>query len=403
MPASRALAAFIIGEARQPAAGAAANPSAFALGHRFTPFHHIYMPALASFVPVQAAIGGAFIGWASGSFMLLSGSIAGNSGALKAVVLARTQETAAIAFACGLVLSGALSGRLMPEHTFDMPEPNMLQFVGGVVVGVGTYLGNGCTSGHGLCGLSRLSFRSVVSVPTFMASAVCTSVLVNCDWKKPTSNTKLSFLWPPSNPTVEVLQLALTLALSLAGPWLILALFSWRSHGHAAMHAALKGAIGLWCGATFGVGLAYGGMVRPSTVSGALNVAGTIDLTLWVLFFCALCVTFVFYRIAQAIGVAQACVRPDALAQKVDRSLVLGAILFGVGWGATGFCPGPLLVSAAAAPSTISPLACLLGVVLGLHAADALKGSVPGQAATLSAPLKESLLPTVSKPNGELF
>lgn len=91
------------------------------------------MPALASFVPVQAAIGGAFIGWASGSFMLLSGSIAGNSGALKAVVLARTQETAAIAFACGLVLSGALSGRLMPEHTFDMPEPNMLQFVGGVV------------------------------------------------------------------------------------------------------------------------------------------------------------------------------------------------------------------------------------------------------------------------------
>lgn len=361
------------------------------------------MPALASFVPVQAAIGGAFIGWASGSFMLLSGSIAGNSGALKATVLARTQETAAIAFACGLVLSGVVSARLMPAHTFDMPEPNMLQFVGGVVVGVGTYLGNGCTSGHGLCGLSRLSIRSVVAVPTFMASAVCTSVLVNWDWSVFTSDAKISFLWPPSNPTVEVLQLALTLASSLAVPWLVLALCSWRSDGHASMHATLKGVIGLWCGATFGFGLAYGGMVRPSTVSGALNVAGTIDLTLWVLFMCALFVTFVFYRIAQAVGVPQACVRPGASAAKVDRSLILGAVLFGVGWGATGFCPGPLLVSAAAVPSTISPLACLLGVVLGVHAADALKQNEPGQSATFAAPFKETLLPTSSKLNGPLL
>ena len=141
----------------------------------------------------------------------------------------------------------------MPAHTFDMPEPNMLQFVGGVVVGVGTYLGNGCTSGHGLRGLSRLSIGpSSLCLPLWQAP--CTSVLVNWDWSVSTSDSKISFLWPPSNPTFEVLQLALTLASSLAVPWLVLALCSWRSDGHASMHATLKGVIGLWCGATFDSG-----------------------------------------------------------------------------------------------------------------------------------------------------
>ena len=88
--------------------------------------------------------------------------------------------------------------------------------------------------------------------------------------------------------------------------------------------------------------------------------------------------------------------------QKVDRSLILGAVLFGVGWGATGFCPALPRERSCRAIYDLA-LACLLGVVLGVHAADALKQGDPGQSATFAAPLNETLLPTSSKLNGPLL
>lgn len=100
------------------------------------------------FVPLQAVIGGTFIGIGSGSFMLLSGKIAGNSGALKAVALGQSSDIALLFFACGLALAGVACARLLPAYTFEMPTTDVSQFIGGIVLGFGTYLGNGCTSGH---------------------------------------------------------------------------------------------------------------------------------------------------------------------------------------------------------------------------------------------------------------
>ena len=100
------------------------------------------------FVPLQAMIGGLFIGIGSGSFMLLSGKVAGNSGALKAVMLGQATDVALLAFAFGLALAGVACVRLFPSYAFEMPLSNISQFLGGIVLGVGTFLGNGCTSGH---------------------------------------------------------------------------------------------------------------------------------------------------------------------------------------------------------------------------------------------------------------
>ena len=129
---------------------------------------------MSSFVPLQAAIGGVFIGVACGAYMLLQSRVAGNSGAVKAVVNGPREPTK-LGFVCGLVAGGAAIARLMP-HLFEAtPAPSLPLAAAGLCVGVGTAWANGCTSGHGLCGLSRFSLRSLAAVPTFMAAAMATS------------------------------------------------------------------------------------------------------------------------------------------------------------------------------------------------------------------------------------
>lgn len=95
------------------------------------------------------------------------------------------------------------------------------------------------------------------------------------------------------------------------------------------------------------MGLSIGGMVRPSVVTAALSPT-KVDLTLWVLFVTALVVTFGFYRVAEHVLHV-----PEASAPKgsIDAKLLTGASLFGLGWGSSGLCPGPHLVSLAAAPT----------------------------------------------------
>ena len=128
-----------------------------------------------NFTPWSALAGGILIGIAAGSFVLFNGRIAGISGLLGSLLEPGSEGRGEKAlFLLGLLLAPLfwlLSGSL-PEVEFQTGWPGLV--AAGLLVGIGTRYGAGCTSGHGVCGMARLSPRSLVAVLCFMASGFAT-------------------------------------------------------------------------------------------------------------------------------------------------------------------------------------------------------------------------------------
>ena len=137
-----------------------------------------------AFTPTSALIGGLLIGTAAALYLLGSGRIAGITGVLAAPVtaLVRRQplgaQRLALLFLLGLVLAPLVWRLVAPLPPATLQAGPLLLVLGGLAVGVGTRLANGCTSGHGVCGLARLSLRSLVNVGVFMAAGFATVYLV---------------------------------------------------------------------------------------------------------------------------------------------------------------------------------------------------------------------------------
>ena len=126
---------------------------------------------MAPFDPVSAAIGGALIGLAATLLMLLTGRIAGVAGILGDLV-GGAERTWRLAFVLGLIAAPLVLSVVGPALRVP-PMPGLVVVaVAGLLVGFGTRLGNGCTSGHGICGIARLSPRSIVATLTFMLVAM---------------------------------------------------------------------------------------------------------------------------------------------------------------------------------------------------------------------------------------
>lgn len=137
--------------------------------------------AFTDFTPLSALLGGTLIGLSSVLLMLLFGRIAGISGITVRLLPPFLDRDAGgrWAFVAGLVAAPAvwfLGTGGWPEARFDAGP--VILILGGLLVGFGSVWGAGCTSGHGICGLSRLSARSFVAVGTFMATAFLTVFLV---------------------------------------------------------------------------------------------------------------------------------------------------------------------------------------------------------------------------------
>lgn len=135
---------------------------------------------MTEFTPYSAAVGGALIGLAAVWLMAANGRIAGIAGIVNRL-LPPYQDDALldrIAFTAGLAagpLVYVLAGGSVVQTVSD---DNVLLAVAGLLVGFGSTIGSGCTSGHGVCGLSRLSVRSMVATASFMASGVLTVFVV---------------------------------------------------------------------------------------------------------------------------------------------------------------------------------------------------------------------------------
>jgi uncharacterized membrane protein YedE/YeeE len=118
--------------------------------------------------------GGALIGAAAALALLVHGRIAGVSGILGRAILRDPGQTFRLGFLAGLVATGALLAEAWPRAYGASLHGTPALAVAGLLVGLGATLANGCTSGHGVCGLSRGSQRSLVAVATFMLTAAIT-------------------------------------------------------------------------------------------------------------------------------------------------------------------------------------------------------------------------------------
>ena len=135
---------------------------------------------LLNFTPLVALAGGVMIGLAALALMAVKGRVMGISGILASLIRPDPEDSNSwrLAFVAGALLSPLALGLFDFEIEITLVASGWVLPLAGLLVGFGAALGSGCTSGHGICGLARLSPRSLVAVLTFMLAAVITVYLV---------------------------------------------------------------------------------------------------------------------------------------------------------------------------------------------------------------------------------
>ena len=229
--------------------------------------------------------------------------------------------------------------------------------IGGFCVGLGTKLSNGCTSGHGVCGLARFSPRSFVAVMSFMLSGILTASTItspNAPWAAYTSVLRNDSNNAVSKATSDMLS---SLVLAASGT-----MFAWShfrsqkassaasvSYTHKAYGAAVSGIL-------FALGLGISGMSQSQKVVAFLDFqpffSGPLqayDPTLLTVLGSAVPVSALAYWYRRSRSHCSFGNLPTV----IDCRLVLGSLLFGVGWGLVGLCPGPAIWSAAAGQADV--------------------------------------------------
>lgn len=127
-------------------------------------------------VPWVSLFGGMMLGLSASILLMFNGKIAGISGIVSKIYKGKAGDTSwRLLFVLGMILGGVVTAKWLELAPVAMVVPTPLVLVAGLLVGLGTKLGNGCTSGHGICGIGRLSTRSIAATMTFMAVAMLTT------------------------------------------------------------------------------------------------------------------------------------------------------------------------------------------------------------------------------------
>ena len=130
-----------------------------------------------NFTPVSAFVGGSLIGFAAFLFFAFNGRIAGISSISSGVINKNENRIDNILFLLGLIIGPIIFSFTGNEIVSILTNSMPLLIIGGLLVGVGTKIGNGCTSGHGVCGISRFSLRSIIATITFIITGVITVLI----------------------------------------------------------------------------------------------------------------------------------------------------------------------------------------------------------------------------------
>lgn len=129
-----------------------------------------------NFTPINSLLGGIFIGIAATILLLANGRIMGISGILGDIILFKEKDQISwrIVFVIGVIIGPFLYLMIFQDLKSEMVADRILLIQAGLLVGLGTSIGSGCTSGHGICGISRLSIRSIVATFIYVVSGVVT-------------------------------------------------------------------------------------------------------------------------------------------------------------------------------------------------------------------------------------
>ncbi|KNC55825.1 uncharacterized protein AMSG_11265 [Thecamonas trahens ATCC 50062] len=312
------------------------------------------------FTPLASLAGGLAIGASSSLLLATQGKILGVSGIAYMSASPDTHvsnRTWRLAFLSGMVAAGSGLAVLAPAVFGPALVPGALPVAplaasgvltanaayaaAGFLVGLGTKIGSGCTSGHGVCGLPRWSARSLVAVLSFMSSAAATlAITAGLGWTSPVAVPAAGSAVASTSP------LAPAVAAVLAA-----AALAWPADATPLANKLMAGAWGM----LFASGLGLAGMLNPLKVLGFLSpsaVAGGWDPSLALVMGGAVAFNLVAFPILTARG---STVTSPALPLDLPTSsdlnprLIGGSVLFGLGWAIAGFCPGPAIASLATA------------------------------------------------------
>jgi len=130
-----------------------------------------------NFTPISAFAGGSLIGFAAFLFFAFNGRMAGVSSIASGSIINKENRFDNILFLLGLIIGPIIYSFSGNEIVSVLTNSIPLLIIGGLLVGVGTKIGNGCTSGHGVCGISRFSLRSIIATITFIITGVITVLI----------------------------------------------------------------------------------------------------------------------------------------------------------------------------------------------------------------------------------
>lgn len=342
------------------------------------------------FTPVSGTIGGSLIGLSAGVLLLGNGDILGCSGIVSSIFV-KPKETFGksngkwkVLFVTAFLLTSRLVLKLgqtreeleverqIVAQSSSLPIVSNLGFaVAGFLVGFGTRLGNGCTTGHGICGMARLSKRSLAAVATFMSAGLFSASMCSpmCMWAKFLRTTAADGVRAYFPTERSVFYSAILLAVS-CGMTIPLLMPSKSKSGDDASKKGncdsnSKAPMAVLSAMIFSTGLNISGMTKNYKIYNFLDLKllqkGGWDPTLICVMGSGLLVSAISYHFVKGHNIfkndkALACpLLQDKDSGKfnvptntnLDLQLILGSGLFGVGWGIAGLCPGPALFLAA--------------------------------------------------------
>lgn len=212
--------------------------------------------------------------------------------------------------------------------------------VSGILVGIGTKAGNGCTSGHGVCGIPRLSIRSIAAVITFMATCALTATYryYNPFWTEEYVFTA-DFETAYRKTTLYIIN-GLLILFFVIYLWTVVSI----SESHIPL---IEMPLSIVVGGIFALGLCTSGMTRRSKVFGFFTLNQDWDPSLGFVMGGAILVNLATFNYMLKVKKRPFMISTFKLPtnNKIDAKLIFGAATFSIGWGICGMCPGPAMVN----------------------------------------------------------